>query len=269
MQLIPVVGLSLLALSCGSSAGGGDVSTADASVPGSDSGTGSDSAPTADSGPPQPMKDAAPGGDASHPPDSGPPKDAGPPGMLSCTTPGNFAQNWSSSCGTLRWDVKTGTDSAATGVSLLPTLATIASLATIPSPNPFPYPRTPPTETQVYEIRDVTLTFARLETDSDYHIVLTDGKTMMITEIPYPASPQCVNGGAWSCLISRARASVEAGLGLSQLQLNMGHNHNNTVSVVGVGFWDQEHGQYGTSANNLELHPLLGICFGQGCDPTK
>ena len=49
--------------------------------------------------------------------DSGsPPLDAGSgwtPVKMTCPTPGSYKQNSSGSCGTLRWSIKTGTDSAA------------------------------------------------------------------------------------------------------------------------------------------------------------
>jgi hypothetical protein len=33
-------------------------------------------------------------------------------------------------------------------------------------------------------------------------------------------------------------------------------------SIVGVGFFDVIHGQRGVAPNGIELHPVLGICFG-------
>jgi hypothetical protein len=35
--------------------------------------------------------------------------------------------------------------------------------------------------------------------------------------------------------------------------------------VRGVGFFDRIHGQTGIAPNGIELHPILGICFGQNC----
>ena len=185
-------------------------------------------------------------------------------GPLTCPGTGNYTKN-GSQCGIERWAIKTGTDSAATSISLLPKLTTIANLAAFPAPGTIPFStRVAPAETTAWALKDVKLTFARLEQDSDYHLVLSDGTLTMITEIPYPAT--CVSGGPWACLISRARAAVDAKLTLLPLQ---GHNQNLVVSVVGVGFFDPEHGQFGTAANGLELHTVLAICFGQGCDPQK
>jgi hypothetical protein len=191
-------------------------------------------------------------------------KDAGPLLPLACTSPGSFAANWAGQCGTDRWAVKTGTDNGAASVSLLPTLTTIASLSTPPQPATLPFSsRVKPTESTIYALRDVRLSYLRLEQDSDYHLVVTDnfGANTMIVEIPYPAS--CTTGSTWQCLMSRVRATVDAQF--PGLQLNVGKPTNMLVSVAGVGFWDTEHGQFGASPNGIELHPLLAICFGAGC----
>jgi hypothetical protein len=42
-----------------------------------------------------------------------------------------------------------------------------------------------------------------------------------------------------------------------------------TVSLIGVGFFDKPHGQSGRAPNAIELHPVLGICFGAGCEPSS
>ena len=187
-------------------------------------------------------------------------------GPLTCSTPGSFATNWSNQCGTERWTIKTGADSAAKTISLLPQLTTIATLGNLPTQTFFPATtRIKPVETTVYALKDVRLAYVRLEDDSDYHIVLASsvGQTM-ITEIPYPGG--CTTNSDWQCLLSRARANVDAHVTPKLLQ---GQTENLTVSVVGVGFYDPEHGQYGALPNGLELHPLLAICFGAGCDPTQ
>jgi hypothetical protein len=220
-------------------------------------------------------EDATNGEDGSLPADSAvddvyvPPVDAawdgGFGGPLTCTTPGNFKQNWSGQCGVERWSVKTGTDTGASGLSLLPQLTTIAELSSLTMPTNLPSSsRVAPAEKTIYALKDVKLIFARLETDSDYHLVVSDGTRTMITEIPYPGS--CTTGSTWQCEISRARAQIDSRLVLA---LNQGHVENIVVSVIGVGFWDPEHGQYGVAANNIELHPVLAFCFGAGCDPTK
>jgi hypothetical protein len=223
----------------------------------------------------------ASGGDAADatPPDSGPGKDSGPgptgwdggfPGPLTCANPGTFLNN-GSGCGAERWTLKTGTDTAAAGISLLPKLTTIQDLQAITGPTTFPATtRIAPTEKTVFALKDVHLAYARLESDSDYHLMLSDLVRTIITEIPFPTEGNnggCTTGSTWQCLIQRARANVDAQN--FNLQPGVGRNFNQIVSVIGVGFFDPEHGQYGAAPNTIELHPLLGICFGAGCDPSK
>jgi hypothetical protein len=277
-----------LVVACGTS-GGFKTGGPDATMMQGDSGgmNGPDAMKGSDGGQPPPTDTGTGMTDASMPPiDTGPgPWNGTFAGPLTCSTTGSYStvncattSEVSSSdcsakvggccCGLERWDVKTGTDSAAGSVSLMPTLTTIAALTSIPSPSPFPTsgtPRTGSTENTCWALKDVSLIFARLEDDSDYHLVLSDGTTTMITEVPYPG---CFSGGPWACLISRARAAVEAKIGLSELVWDQGHDHSYTVSAVGVGFWDPEHGQFDTAPNNVELHAILSICFGAGCNPS-
>jgi hypothetical protein len=185
-------------------------------------------------------------------------------GPITCSGVSNFKQNWSNQCGVERWSIKTGTDTGAAAISLLPELTTIVDLGALPTAaNPPFSTRVKSEETTIYALKDVQLTFARLEQDSDYHLVLSDGTHTIITEIPYPGS--CTAGSAWQCLISKARAAVDAQINLVLLQ---GHLQHYVVSVIGVGFYDPEHMQFGASPNTIELHPVLAICFGVGCSPV-
>lgn len=218
------------------------------------------------------------GGDADGGPGDSGGKDTGPgptgwdggfPGPLTCANPGTFLDN-GSGCGVERWTLKVGTDPAATGINLLPTLTTLQALHAIAAPTTYPATtRILPTEKTLYALKDVRLAFGRLENDSDYHLMLSDLVRTIITEIPFPtqgANGGCTTGSPWQCLITRARANVDA----QNLNItSAGKNFNVVVSVIGVGFFDPEHGQYGAAPNTIELHPLLGICFGAGCDPSQ
>ena len=100
----------------------------------------------------------------------------------------------------------------------------------------------------------------RLETDSDYHMVLSDGARTMIVEVPYPT---CAASSTWECFISRARGTIDA-------KITVGTTPQYpalTVSVWGVGFFDFNHSQTGVAPNAIELHPVLQMCFGRGCAP--
>ena len=173
---------------------------------------------------------------------------------ITCPAPGSPKS--SGACGTERWDIKTGTDSQAGSVSLVPQPTTIATLRALAA-NGGGSSRETPTETTLFELKDVTLTEWLSESDSDYHLVLTQGGVTMIAEIP---GPSCTATSVWKCFISRARAEFE--------MQNLSQYPGLTVTVRGVGFFDFLHGQTGVAPNGIEVHPVLQICFGQGCTPS-
>jgi hypothetical protein len=161
------------------------------------------------------------------------------------------------SCGVERWSVKTGTDTDKSKITLQSTTdTTIAALRALPKPSSLPANnRIAPTETTVYRLH-ATLTEYKLETDSDYHLVIADssGRTM-ITEIPDPA---CV--GSTSPLrtsIQKARAEFDA----KYTPTGSFRTANVPVTVTGVGFFDFLHGQTGVAPNGIELHAVLDIQF--------
>jgi hypothetical protein len=180
-------------------------------------------------------------------------------GPITCSNPGNYTMN-GGKCGVERWNVKTGTDSQAAGVSLSPQPNTIATLTGLPAAGGG-NSRESPTETTLWELKDVTLSMIKLETDSDYHMVLSDGSHTMIAEIPYPS---CTGGSPWTCFVTHARSIVDAKFTVSPTP----QYPSLTVTVRGVGFFDFLHGQTGVAPNGIELHPVLEICFGQGCTPS-
>ena len=159
------------------------------------------------------------------------------------------------SCGVERWSVKTGTDADAGKITLQSTTATtIAALASIPAPATLPADnRVAPTETTVYRV-SATLTEYKLEADSDYHLVLSDGAGhTMIAEIP---DPLCV--GSSSPLLTsvqKARGEFDA----KYTPTGSFKTANTAVTVTGVGFFDFAHGQTGVAPNAIELHPILGF----------
>jgi hypothetical protein len=190
-----------------------------------------------------------------------------------CSVGGSFdIANNSGSCGTARWSVKTGTDADAPSIPLAsPTITTVGALAVLPAPSSYPDSRINSAEKTVFAIKDVGIVHASREIDSDYHLVLLDPTTQetMIVEIPFPGtSPDCLKTGnvssPWRCDISNARAAVDAKFKVSSSTNNPNIQY---ATVVGVGFFDNEHGQTGVAPNGIELHPVLGICFGQGCTP--
>ena len=193
--------------------------------------------------------------------------------VLSCNEAprGSFEQEEeelsTGSCGVERWAVKTGTDAAASQVNMTAQDTTIAALRGIAAPSTlgsssarFTYAGSP--EIQLYRLTNVTLTQYKLETDSDYHLVLQDGSgNTMIAEIPYPG---CVSGGPWLSSITTARNAFDAKYTAS----TSFQTANIPVTVTGVGFFDLLHGQTGVAPNGIELHAVLGICFGSNCGGT-
>jgi hypothetical protein len=170
-------------------------------------------------------------------------------------------------CGVSRWSVKTGTDPSAGMVNLQARDTTIAQLGAIPAPSSLPANnRISPTELQTVRIANATLRQYRMEKDSDYHLVLTDGTNTMIAEIPDPA---CVSAGPFQAGITTARRTFDAKYTVGPL---VGGNpgpwqtSGETVTVYGVSFFDDPHSQTGAAPNAIEVHPIMKICFGQNCD---
>ena len=168
------------------------------------------------------------------------------------------------SCGVERWSVKTGTDADVGLVNLQsPVQTTIASLVSLPAPTNLPSNnRIQPTETTVFQLQ-ATLTEYKLEADSDYHLILSDGLGhTMISEMP---SPSCV--GSSSQLLSNiqnARSEFDA----RYTPTDSFQTANVLVTITGVGFFDFFHSQTGVAPNAIELHPVLDIQFDTGGTPT-
>ncbi len=162
-------------------------------------------------------------------------------------------------CGQERWDVKTGTDAAAAQVNMTPVLSTIAELVAFPAPPPDPPIRVAGgPEFQVYTI-NVTVTQAKEEADSDYHLALSDGQgNTMIAEA---ACPGCASGSSWLPQITSARQAVEAAIPGVAGSAGSFVPVNRQVTISGPGFFDRLHGQTGVAPNGAELHPILEIQF--------
>ncbi len=165
------------------------------------------------------------------------------------------------SCGTERWSVKTGTDPDAHLINQSPQDSTIQALGALAAPiSPPLNARVAPEEEQVYRLTNVTLVEYKQENDSDFHLVLHDAAGhSMIGEIP---APGCVGtGSAVATGIQTARNAFLA----HHTPSGSFQQANETVSLIGVAFFDFDHGQTGKAPNVIELHPVTGICFGQNC----
>ena len=173
--------------------------------------------------------------------------------LTACTGPGLCVHG-------SNWRFKTGIDREASAISLDPKLTTIDELRAIPHVDrPANGGRIPPTELTVYELRDVEVVSFQRAPDGDVHMVLADehGHTM-IAEAP---PPFCTDRSSpWRHDIVVVRDTVEHEIP----QTLMGWRRR-TVSMIGVGYLDFLHGQFGVAPNAIEIHPVLAMCFGRGC----
>ncbi|HET8895419.1 MAG TPA: DUF3761 domain-containing protein [Gaiellaceae bacterium] len=144
----------------------------------------------------------------------------------------------SGSCGVERWTVKTLQDRP----TLLPAkTTTVRYLVSRPAPHPLPTTRLP-FERHVY-IVTAAVTLVRQEADSDLHLVLHADGQQMIAESP---APSCDSKAA----------------PLRRQQMSAARAHVRLCArarVIGVAFFDFDHGQTGVAPNAIELHPVLGF----------
>src|SRR3954454_1402506 len=166
-------------------------------------------------------------------------------------------------CGVERWSVKTGTDADVGLVNLnSSTNTTIAALRAPAAPSPIPANnRVSPWETTEW-VLNATLTQYKLESDSDYHLVLQDaGGLTMIVGIP---SPTCVGAGSpFLAGITNARNEFNARFTAT----TSFQTANIPVQIKGVGMFDFLHGQTGVAPNGIELHPVIDIIFNPSTSP--
>lgn len=140
------------------------------------------------------------------------------------------------------------------------------------------------TETTVWRLT-ATITEVKLEQDGDYHLVLKGAKgDTMIGEIPNP-DPAFVGNAVWRADIKKARDAMDKKLGhpLAAIDFNAATMAPPTqerpdnvpmkdetadmtpvgakATIVGVGFFDSNHGQTGVAPTAIELHPIFSIVF--------
>lgn len=149
-------------------------------------------------------------------------------------------------CGYFRWAIKTLSDKDTNLVTMQPQKSSVSELSRITPPQKFISHRLAPVEFQVYRVRGV-IKRINLQRDYDFHIVIADPDSLansMIVEVPLAG---CVANPWLASRVAAARAfarTVPAGT---------------LVNVIGVGFFDPEHGQPGRARNGVELHPVISI----------
>lgn len=159
-------------------------------------------------------------------------------------------------CGEDRWAIKTLSDRYRNRVRPPAVQTTVRALANVPAPSRRP-PRTrvSPHETTIYCLDAYVISWDE-QADRDLHLTLldpSDQRTTMIAEIPDPECAGACSSG-WAQLYAIARQRFYEGLRRSKTDTVR-------VRVMGVGFFDKNHGQSWAPANLFELHPVLAIAF--------
>lgn len=220
--------------------------------------------------------------------------------VFACVSLGAACSAFAQCGGQERWAVKDGTDPSAGQVDFTnvqtKTIGDLVGIQHAPIPDRGDETtRLVPDETNVVKVQAHLMQW-KMETDSDYHLVLTDdteeftqgrGRASghsVIGEIP---DPNCLSGshdefgtsspflsiGDGSMGISAARTQLENQFPNADLSGGWNDAGGTMVEVVGVTFFDPAHGQTGRAPNNLEIHPIVSIKFldggGQGVMAAK
>jgi hypothetical protein len=190
-------------------------------------------------------------------------------------------------CGQERWPVKTGVDPDAKNLNLddvHPT--TINELQQLNGGHAFSQSvlkqhqrdRMNATERTVFSL-DATLTAYKIEGgahgDSDYHLVLQDSscpgsaaQCTMVAEIPLPSCLFLPSHASANSLAIRQRVTAARTAFSDFVAHDKPANLDITkrfrvlsqpVSIIGLGFFDFDHGQRGRAPNIVEIHPVLTI----------
>jgi hypothetical protein len=162
-----------------------------------------------------------------------------------------------SACGDERWPVKVLADDDVASVNFAPVPETVADLVALPAPDALPYRnRIAPVEFTTYTLT-VNLVEAKLEDDSDIHLVVADPQTAdtMITELPDAADCALTTDPTLSAAMQTARDAFVGTFGMPSADRFTAVN--GTATITGVGFFDFLHGQRGVAPNGIELHPVL------------
>jgi hypothetical protein len=161
------------------------------------------------------------------------------------------------SCGVERWPVKTLQDPPGRALSLSTyKTTTVASLRAKPVKRGPGGSRGAGVESTVFQVR-ARLVEAKVEADSDIHLVIRDLKTSGTMIVEFPLAPSCTSGATAGAKtrMKHARAAFVAACGMP------GDTSFETLTgkatIRGVGFFDFLHGQTGVAPNGIELHPML------------
>jgi hypothetical protein len=158
--------------------------------------------------------------------------------------------------GTERWSQKVLVDAAVSTINFTPISANVAYMVGISTPAPSTTaPRIAGVEDKTYNVT-CKITIKKVESDNDYHLVMSDGTHTMIGEIPDP-NCSAASSSAYVNDYIAARNFIDAHIASG----NVSNVNLPNVVIYGVAFVDPPHGQTGAAPNNLEIHPILNIQF--------
>lgn len=177
-----------------------------------------------------------------------------------------------SNCGVERWKIKTLGDAEAANVYYSrPVEMQIRTLRTLPAParadlDAATDRRFSPVETTKYRVHALLLEY-KLETDSDYHLVIADPADRTLTMIAEIPSGDCVDSKMLAGQMTNLRTWLERQWGKPEIVGRMIHvamggappTAGQMVTIEGIGFFDFDHHQTGVAPNAIELHPVLSI----------
>ena len=172
-----------------------------------------------------------------------------------------------------RWAVKTGSDAGAAAIdraAIRP--VTIAEMLEWPATVGPESSRVAPVETTMRKLSGRVVFVGGPEKDGDYEVSLAEGDGIVIVEFP---DPDCLPASsAWAKPIAAARARFEAERGQwAAFVRGEARRHpakaekGLPITVIGPGFLDHAKPEKGHADNGAEIHPVLAVCFGDGCTP--
>jgi hypothetical protein len=164
-------------------------------------------------------------------------------------------------CGTERWNVKTLSDKKVSRLDFDLSKAEQVSIADVNDKPAHCHPgqtlgRFYPEEFKLFEVTGFALVI-KTENDRDYHIGLyaenDEESPSLVVEVVDPTCPGASNSPEHGRLVS-ARQQLDDISNADPTTL-LGQE----LTVVGVGFFDREHGQTGLSNSCMEIHPVLTV----------
>src|SRR5262249_26322524 len=152
-------------------------------------------------------------------------------------------------CGTERWRVKTVSDDDSDKVSTTSEPAKVEDLVREPAPASLPQNGRLPIEKKQVQV-DALLIGRKVESDKDFHLVIAspeDPSQTMIAEIPNPAcTSACQSKFVKNYRTARKAVVTELGQPTSRfVRLRTPEK----VHIIGIPFFDFDHGQTGLATN--------------------